>query len=149
MCIRDRHIIIVVCEILINFAINDLSLSLTTANVTLKIMYESFLPDFNSATIFYKNNADKNLSQLFLENAERYFKDNNVEYTLDKDSNSVRFSTSKGMFMLSFRNNVPSAFTVYSISNSFIKEFRDSIWRTKKVFGFPVGAVLDLSLIHI
>lgn len=116
---------------------------MTTANVTLKIMYESFLPDFNSATIFYKNNADKNLSQLFLENAERYLKDNNVEYTLDKDSNSVRFSTSKGMFMLSFRNNVPSAFTVYSISNSFIKEFRDSIWRTKKVFGFPVGAVLD------
>lgn len=106
-------------------------------------MYESFLPDFNSAAIFYKNNADKNLSQLFLENAERYFKDNNVEYTLEKDSNSVRFSTSKGVLMLSFRNNVPSAFTVYSISNSFIKEFRDSIWRTNKVFDFPVGAVLD------
>lgn len=106
-------------------------------------MYESFLPDFNSASLFYKDNMSIDLNQLFLENAERYFKDNDVEYTLEKDSNSVRISTPKGMFMLSSRKNVPSAVAVYSISNSFIREFRDSIWRTKKVFDFPVGAVMD------
>ena len=27
--------------------------------------------------------------------------------------------------------------------NSFIKEFRDSLWTTKKVFGFPVCAIMD------
>lgn len=106
-------------------------------------MYESFLPDFNSATLFYKNNADKNLSELVSENAERYFKDNEIEYSIEKDSDCVRFETSKGLFVLSFRNNMPASVSVYSIANSFIKEFRDSIWRTKRVFQFPVGAVID------
>lgn len=108
-------------------------------------MYESFLPDFNSASLFYKNNADKNLTNTFFENAERHLKDNGIDYTLETDSNGVRLSTPKGLFILTVRNNLPTAVSVYSISCSFIKEFRDSIWRTKRVFGFPVGAVMDES----
>lgn len=106
-------------------------------------MYESFLPDFNSATNFYKRNADENLTELFFNNAECYFKFNNVEYTLEKEADTLKISTPKGLFILHPRNGIPAAVSVYSISNSFIKEFRDSIWVTKKVFDFPVAAVMD------
>lgn len=66
-----------------------------------------------------------------------------VEYSIERDADSVSFNTSKGLFRLDLQNGKPSAVSVYSIGDTFIKEFRDSLWTTKKVFGFPVGAIMD------
>lgn len=106
-------------------------------------MYESFLPDFNAASNFYKRNAGESLIDLFFQNAESYFSFMDVEYTLEKDSDSLKINTPRVLFVLTSRNGVPSVVSVYAIANSFIRKFRDSIWTTKKVFGFPVGAVMD------
>lgn len=106
-------------------------------------MYESFLPDYEGATIFYENLSCQNFNDLFVFNAEQYFINKGVEYSIERDADRVSFSTSKGLFILSLQKGKPSAVSVYSIGNTFIKEFRDSLWTTKKVFGFPVGSIMD------
>lgn len=106
-------------------------------------MYESFQPDYEGATVFYENLPCQNGNELFVFNAEQYFMNKGVEYSIERDTDRVCFSTPKGLFTLDLRNGKPSAVSVYSIGNSFIKEFRDSLWTTKKVFGFPVCAIMD------
>lgn len=106
-------------------------------------MYESFLPDFYGASAFYNSHQTCDLNELFITNAENYFKEHGIDYTLERENDRVKFNTAKGLFILSLRNNKPTAVSVYSIANSFVKQFRDAIWVTKKVFGFPVGAIMD------
>ena len=106
-------------------------------------MYESFLPDFTGAQAFYAKYQSQELCEIFVSNAKQYFASNDVEYTIEESGDNIKFNTAKGLFILSFRNNIPSAVSVYSIANPFVKGFRDSLWRTKKVFGIPVGAVMD------
>ena len=95
-------------------------------------MYESFQPDYEGATVFYENLPCQNGNELFVFNAEQYFMNKGVEYSIERDTDRVCFSTPKGLFTLDLRNGKPSAVSVYSIGNSFIKEFRDSLWTTKK-----------------
>ena len=106
-------------------------------------MYESFLPDFYGASAFYNSHQTCNLIDLFISNAESYFTEHSITFTVERKNDCAKFNTPKGLFILSLRNNTPTAVSVYSIANTFVKQFRDAIWVTKKVFGFPVGAVMD------
>ena len=106
-------------------------------------MYESFLPDLDGASLFYNRHQSSNLNNMFASYAERYFNEYGIDYTIERDVDCIKFSTSKGLFVLSLRNNTPTVVSVYSIPNSFITQFRNSIWVNKTIFGFPVSAVID------
>lgn len=119
------------------------ALYLFRGNAKKESMYESFQPDYEGAKVFYENLSCQNANELFVFNAEQYFMNKGVEYSIERDADSVSYNTSKGLFRLDLQNGKPSAVSVYSIGNTFIKEFRDSLWTTKKVFGFPVCAIMD------
>lgn len=106
-------------------------------------MYESYMPDFEIAPKFYAEHSSADLVDLIATNAENYFNKNGVSFSCEKSSQQIEFNTPKGIFVIMLRDGYPAAVSVYSIPNPIVKDFRDSIWVTKKVFGFPVAAVLD------
>lgn len=48
-------------------------------------MYESFQPDYEGATVFYENLPCQNGNELFVFNAEQYFMNKGVEYSIERD----------------------------------------------------------------
>lgn len=60
-------------------------------------MYESFQPDYEGATVFYENLPCQNGNELFVFNAEQYFMNKGVEYSIERDTDRVCFSTPKGI----------------------------------------------------
>ena len=61
-------------------------------------MYESFQPDYEGAKVFYENLSCQNANELFVFNAEQYFMNKGVEYSIERDADNVSFNTSKGLF---------------------------------------------------
>lgn len=106
-------------------------------------MYESYIPDFESASKFYLQNEGKDLVKMIQVEAEKYFQNHGITYTVEFPDGLLKFSTKAGMFVIRFEKGTPLMINIYSISNSKIKEFRDGIWETKTAFGFPVLGVTD------
>ena len=109
-------------------------------------MYKSFLPNYNLKDEFYSKNKGYNLIALIYVNAFRYFSLKSIDIiTIEKENDNIVMKTSIATFYIMIENNNPVAVKIFGTPNSGIKSFRDEIWITKSVFGFPVLGVINTS----
>lgn len=107
--------------------------------------YSFFTPDYTLARRYYLNEEMSKYTSIFLSCVQRTFNQAGVEYTLEKDNDSIKISTKNISIDLTLNDEdqIVRA-NVWGIGQLMF-DIRESIWNTKTFFGVPVLSVLNTS----